>query len=232
MPDYASVPIALDTTTLFVVATCVTALLGLFLLFAWMQDRVSALAWWGTAYLVGGLSVVVWSIEGYISPPLPAGSANALLFIACGMMWNAARIFHGRPVLWGAMAAGSVLWLFACMLPDFVPSSAARIALSSIIVSVYTFLTATELWRERRRHLLGRWPAIFVPMMHGAIFLCPIPLASLMPDDGGIVSLASGWIALFAIEVMLYVVAPLSLCWCCRRSGPSAFTRPRLPATS
>jgi diguanylate cyclase (GGDEF)-like protein len=206
MPDYASVAIALDTTTLFVVATCVTALLGLFLLFAGMQDRISALAWWGTAYLIGGLSVVIWSIEGYISPPLPAGSANALLFIACGMMWNAARIFHGRPVLWGAMAAGSVLWLFACMLPEFVQSSAARIALSSIIVSVYTFLTAAELWRERRRHLLGRWPAIFVPMMHGAIFLCPIPLASLMPDDGGIVSLASGWIALFAIEVMLYVV--------------------------
>ena len=206
MLDYASVPIALDATTMFVVATCVTALLGLFLLFAWMQDRISALAWWGTAYLIGGLSVVIWSIEGYISPPLPAGSANALLFVACGMMWNAARIFHGRPVLWGAMAAGPVLWLFACMSPDFVQSSAARIALSSIIVSVYTFLTAAELWRERRRHLLRRWPAIFVPMLHGAVFLCPIPLASLMPDDGGIVSLASGWIALFAIEVMLYVV--------------------------
>ena len=48
-------PITLDFTTLFVVAICVTGLLGLLLLFAWTQDRVRALAWWGTAYLVGGV---------------------------------------------------------------------------------------------------------------------------------------------------------------------------------
>src|SRR3954454_18238220 len=92
--------IALDVSTLFVVATCVTALLGLFLLFAWLQDRVRALAWWGSAYLVGGFSVAVWSIESRISPPLPTGTPNALVFVACGMIWNAARLFHGRPILW------------------------------------------------------------------------------------------------------------------------------------
>ena len=78
--------------------------------------------------------------------------------------------------------------------------------LSSIIVSGYTFLTAAELWRERRKTLLRRWPAIFVPILHGAVFLFPIPLASVLPADGGIVSLASGWIAIFALETMLYVV--------------------------
>ena len=54
-----STPFMLDCTTLFVVAICVTGLLGLLLLFAWTQDRVRALAWWGTAYLVGGASVVM-----------------------------------------------------------------------------------------------------------------------------------------------------------------------------
>ena len=82
----------------------------------------------------------------------------------------------------------------------------ARIVLSSFIVATYTFLTAAELWRERRKHLLRRWPAIFVPMLHGLVFLCPIPLASVLPDDNGIVALASGWIAVFALEVMLYIV--------------------------
>ena len=43
-------------------------------------------------------------------------------------------------------------------------------------------------------------------MLHGAVFLFPIPLASLLPAEGGIVSLASGWIAVFALEIMLYVV--------------------------
>jgi diguanylate cyclase (GGDEF)-like protein len=197
---------SLDVTTLFIVAACVTSLLGFFLLFAWMQDRVRALGWWAAAYLIGGFSVAFWSVDDLISPPLPAGIANALLFLACGMIWSAARVFHGRPVLWGAMTTGAAIWLVACVIPTFSQSSAARIILSSLIIAIYTFLTAVELWSERRKSLIRRWPAIFVPVLHGTIFLFPVPLASLLPDDGGIVSLATGWIAVFALEIMLYVV--------------------------
>src|SRR2546425_12667605 len=100
-----------------------------------MQARVRSLAWWGTAYLIGGVSVAVWSVESLISPPLPAGTANALLFIACGMIWNAARLFHGRPVLWGALAAGATTWLFACLFTEFQEWDAVRTVLSSVIVS-------------------------------------------------------------------------------------------------
>jgi diguanylate cyclase (GGDEF)-like protein len=122
------------------------------------------------------------------------------------MIWSAARIFHGRPVLWGAMIAGAAVWLAGCVITDFVQSMPARIVLSSLIVSAYTYLTATELWRERRKSVLRRWPAFFVPMPNGSVFLIKIPLARLLPADRGIVSLASGWIAVFAIETMLYVV--------------------------
>ncbi|HEY6254246.1 MAG TPA: GGDEF domain-containing protein [Xanthobacteraceae bacterium] len=202
----AIVPIALDVTTLFVVATCLTGLLGILLLVAWARDRVPALAWWGAAYLIGGFSVAAWSLEGLISPPLPTGIANALLFIACGMMWNAARVFHGRPVLVSALIGGGATWLFACMFEDFAQWPAARIVLASVIVASYTFLTASELWRERRKALRLRWPALFVPMLHGAVFLFPIPLASLLPGDHGTVTLATGWVALFMLETMLYAV--------------------------
>jgi diguanylate cyclase (GGDEF)-like protein len=202
----ANAPFALDVTTLFVIATCITALLGLLLLSAWAQERIRALAWWGCAYLLGGFSVAIWSIENLISPPLPPGTANALLFISCGMIWSAARLFHGRRVLWGAMCAGATVWLIACLMPEFAQAVLTRIVLSSVIVATYTFLTAAELWRERRKTLLRRWPAIFVPILHGAVFLFPIPLASLLPSDGGMVSLASGWIAIFTLETMLYVV--------------------------
>jgi diguanylate cyclase (GGDEF)-like protein len=43
-------------------------------------------------------------------------------------------------------------------------------------------------------------------MLHGAIFLFPVALATLAPalDDGR--GLARGWIAVFAIEIVLYVV--------------------------
>src|SRR5262249_34236706 len=73
------------------------------------------------------------------------------------------------------------------------------------IVSGYTFLTAAELWRERRNALQQRWPALCVPFLHGAIFLFPVPAVSLLPHDGT-VSLATGWIAVFALEIMLYAV--------------------------
>jgi diguanylate cyclase (GGDEF)-like protein len=202
----ATMPIALDVTTLFVVATCVTGLLGLLLLFAWVKNRIRALAWWGAAYLIGGLSVAAWSLEGLISPPLPIGIANAILFIACGTMWNAARVFHGRRVLVSALIGGATTWLLACTFTDFDQWPAARIVLSSAIVAGYTFATAAELWRERRQTLRRRWPAILVPMLHGTVFLFPIPLASLLPADRGTVMLSTGWIALFVLETMLYAV--------------------------
>jgi diguanylate cyclase (GGDEF)-like protein len=206
LAPFFSVPITLDISTLFIVATCVTALLGIFLLFSSMQDRTRALAWWGAAYLVGGFSVAIWSVDSLIAPPLPSGMGNALIFVACGMIWNAARLFHGKRILWGAMLCGAIVWVAAALTPDFVQSAVARIVLSSLIVAAYTFLTAAELWSERRKSLIRRWPAIFVPVLHGMVFLFPIPLASLLPNDGGIVSLAGGWVAVFALETMLYIV--------------------------
>lgn len=201
----AVMPIALDVTTLFVVAICVTGLLGALLLIAWAQSHIHALAWWGAAYLIGGLSVAAWSLEG-LGPPTPIGIANALLFIACGMMWNAARVFHGRPVVLSALIGGAATWLFACTFTDFAQSPAARIVLSSIIVSIYTFATAVEMWRERRKALRRRWPAMFVPVLHGAVLLFPIPLASLLPTDRATITLATGRVALFVLEMTLYAV--------------------------
>lgn len=198
--------VALDVATLTMVAAPVTALLGFFLLFAWMQDRVRALVWWGSAYLLGGFSVAIWSVEHVIVPPLPPGITNALLFLACGMIWTAARVFHGRKVLWGAQSVGAFGWLLACSFPSFAAWSMGRVTFACLIIAAYSFLTAVELWRERRRALIRRWPAIFVPSLHGAIFLFPIPLSGLLPEDSGMLTLASGWVAIIALEMILYAV--------------------------
>src|SRR5262245_57335950 len=93
--------VPLDVTTLFVAATCVAALLGLFLLFAWSHGRIRALAWWGAAYLVGGFAAALWIISPI--PLVPETLPSALLLLSCGMVWSAARLFHGRKVLWVSM---------------------------------------------------------------------------------------------------------------------------------
>ena len=196
--------IALDARTLFVVTSCVTALLGILLLFAWRHDRVGALAWWGAAYLVGAFAVSLWAI-GASTNALPASVPTAVLFVACGMTWNAARIFHARPVLWPAMLAGAAIWLAACTLPAFPSTGVSRFVLASAIVAVYSFLTAAELWRERRRSLIGR-PALFAPALHGVVFLFPIAIATLVPEKSGLITLATAWLAVFVLEMLLYAV--------------------------
>lgn len=106
--NLAAAPASLDVGTLFFIAICVTVLLGLFLLYAWAQERIRALAWWSVAYLIGGASGALLRFGDVIAPGLPSSTPTALLFIAVGMIWSAARVFHGRPVHWIATSFGAV----------------------------------------------------------------------------------------------------------------------------
>ncbi len=127
---------------------------------------------------------------------------NALLFIACGMIWSGARLFHGRAVLSGALFSGAVVWFVAMQFPDFAESGHARVVLSSVVIALYAFLTAFELRRERRRELAARWLWIAIPLLHSAVFLAPVGLIVLL---AGRMS-ADGLFALFAFETVIYVV--------------------------
>ena len=162
--DWAQVSLSLDMGTLFVIAICVTLLVGLLLLRGWAQERIPALGWWGAAYLIGAFSGAVWRFGDLMGPTLPVGVANVLLFVTVGMIWNAARLFHGRRARWDLMFLGAAVWLAAWLFPAFAHSAVSRVILSSLIVAGYTFLIAIELWRERRQLLIRRWPALFVPM--------------------------------------------------------------------
>lgn len=115
--DLAQMSVTLDFGTLFVVAICVASLLGLFLLFAWMQERIRALAWWSVAYLIGGVSGALWRFGDAIGPALPSNLSTVLLFVAVGLIWSGARLFHGQPVRWIATLFGAGFWLIACLSP-------------------------------------------------------------------------------------------------------------------
>ncbi|HEX2512505.1 MAG TPA: GGDEF domain-containing protein, partial [Xanthobacteraceae bacterium] len=57
----------LDVHTLFTVTIYVEALLGLLLLFAWVQNfSIHALAWWGFSDLTRALSVVLFGLHGSV----------------------------------------------------------------------------------------------------------------------------------------------------------------------
>lgn len=196
----------LDVPTLFMISTCVTAVLGLFLLFAWIQDRsIRALAWWSAGYLVGALAAALWSMHEAIARAVTLDVVYALLFLACGIIWNGARMFHARPVLPAFMFGGAIMWLIVCQSPVVHESDHYRIMLGSLVIGTYTLLTAFELWRERGEQLFSRWPAVGVLTIHGVLFLLPIPLVVLLPAHSSI-ALASGWYPILSLETLLFAI--------------------------
>ena len=195
---------SLDSITLYIVAAMVAALLGAMLLFFGSQEKNPALTWWGTAYLLGAASVALWTTASSTLGATLSLALNAIGFIACGMVWNAARVFHGRKPNLPGLVVGAIAWAGAVMLLD-PHAHALRLTIGAAIVAVYAALTATELWSERRKQLQRRWPAVAVPVLHGFVLMLPILLGDLLrPQDEKFAT--SIWVTMFSIELVLYAV--------------------------
>src|ERR1700721_708661 len=106
---------SLDVSTLYLVATMVAAMLGTMLLFFGKQEGIPALKWWGTAYLLGAASVALWTLAGDVLGPLLSLAVNAVCFVACGMVCNASRVFHGRRPTLPGLVLGAIAWIVAAM---------------------------------------------------------------------------------------------------------------------
>jgi diguanylate cyclase (GGDEF)-like protein len=193
-----------DTSTLYLFATMVAGMLGAMLVFFGRQENIPALKWWGTAYLLGAASVAIWTIGGSkLGDPLVL-ALNAVGFVACGMVWNAARVFLGRKPNLPGLLFGAIAWVgTAVALPGLNP--AMRLTMGAAIVAIYAALTASELWSERRRTMQKRWPTIAVPVMHGGVLMLPILLGNIFrPHDETFGS--SIWVTAFSIELVLYAI--------------------------
>jgi diguanylate cyclase (GGDEF)-like protein len=195
---------SLDTSTLYLVATLVAAMLGAMLLFFGKEESIPALKWWGAAYLLGAISVALCTLAAGRLGDMLSLALNAVGFIACGMVWNASRLFHGRKPNLPGMVLGAIAWV-AAVLSLAPEASAMRLTIGAAIVAVYAALTATELWTERRRTMQKRWPAIAVPVLHGFVLMLPIVLGDLLHPNG-LTFAGSIWVTVFAIELVLYAI--------------------------
>lgn len=200
----AGTHLSLDISTLYLVATLAAASLGVMLLFFWRQEKIAALGWWGAAYILGAASVALWTVGGAELGWELSLAVNAVGFIACGLVWDAARAFHGRPASWIGVIAGPALWIAVVVALDPI-NPEIRMMLGAGIVAVYAALTAGELWRERRKSLRARWPAIAVPVLHGVVLMLPIILGDMFRASSA-TSMGQVWVAAFAAELVLYAV--------------------------
>lgn len=193
--------VILDAPTLIFATVCMAVFLGLFLVASWIMQRdIGALAWWGSAYLIGGAAIILWSAPHQMFE-VPAAYAEAMIFVACGMFWNGLRLFYGRRMWPFVPFASAAAWLIATQWPGMEEGTSQRAALGVIIVAVYTFFMAFELGRERRRSLYSRTAAIVVPLLHAGMFLLPLALRYSYPEV-----FATRWQIVFAVEAMIYTV--------------------------
>jgi diguanylate cyclase (GGDEF)-like protein len=198
----------IDVNTLFLITIYVEAMLGLLLLFAWIQNsNIRAVAWWGCAHLLRAASVVLFGMYGSVPDVISIDVANALLFVAFAVMWSGARVFDGRPPRLVYLLGGAVLWLAACRVPVFAGSIEARVLLSSAIITGYTWATAYEFWHGRSEPLVSRWPAIFMLSAHGSLFLLRTPLAQALPWSPTSQVFDSVWMTVLSFEALLFTIA-------------------------
>jgi diguanylate cyclase (GGDEF)-like protein len=197
----------LDVNTLFLVTIYVEAILGLLLLFAWVQNtHIQAVAWWGSADLMRAGSVVLFGMHGSVSDAISIDLANALLFLSFAVTWTGARVFDGRPVLPMYLVAGPVAWLIVAHLPAF-DALDLRFLVASGIITTYTWLTAYEFWRGRSEPLVSRWPAIFMLFAHGSLFLLRTPLFAILPWSTASQVVGSVWLTVLSFEALLFTIA-------------------------
>ncbi len=198
----------LDVNTLFMVTIYVESILGLLLLFAWVQNTaITAVAWWGFAHLIRASSVVLFGMYGSVPDLVSIDLANALLFTSFAVIWTGARLFDGKPVEPVYLVTGAVLWLLVCRLPVVAQYVEVRVFVTSGIITTYTWLTAYEFWRGRSEPLVSRWPAIFMLFAHGSLYLLRTPLISALPFTPSNEVYGSVWLTVISFEALLFTIS-------------------------
>lgn len=198
----------LDVSTLFLVTIYVEAILGLLLLFAWVQNlSIRAVAWWAFAHLLRAASIALFGLYGLAPSFISFDLANAVLLTSFAVTWTGARVFDGRRVRVPGLFAGAAIWLVASHLVPPWKALDLSVLVSSGIVATYTWLTAYEFWRGRKEPLVSRWPAIFMLFAHGALYMLRTPLAEVLPTAPASGAVNSVWLTVLSFEGLLFTIA-------------------------
>ena len=199
---------SLDINTLFLVTIYVEAILGLLLLFAWVQNpSIRAVAWWGFAHLLRAGSIGLFGLYGSAPDFISIDLANAVLLTAFAATWMGARVFDGHPVRLDILLAGPVVWF---VISRFMPHSQAfdvGVLVSSAIIASYTWLTAYEFWRGRSEPLVSRWPAVFMLFAHGALYLLRTPVSTYLSGSPSLDLFGSVWLTVLSFEGLLFTIS-------------------------
>jgi len=161
------------------------ALAGCLLLLSWLQHRrVSALALWGSGFIIASVATtLIIVLRGTIPNFWSIIVGNALLSAAYGILWSGARKFEAKNVPIVLAVIGVLLWIVACSIGPIYARPEARATVMAAIGIAFTLLIVFELWRGRGDQV-WRWPIMVLLLAHAAAIPIHIPLAGALthPD--------------------------------------------------
>lgn len=196
-----------DLPTLMIAGSFVAAVSGVFLVFAWLQNRkATATLWWAASNLVLAVSIPMMAASDLTTGSPAVIVAITLLNVSPALIWASARSCNGRRVNLAVVGGGSVVWLGAHALPIFRDSSAAQLSLNLAIVAAFLLAAAHEFWRDRHERLTARWPLIVLLGLHGSLSAIGAAEAAL----GGLATTAPAamvvWLEFVHFETLAFVI--------------------------
>jgi hypothetical protein len=198
----------IELKTLYLTSVCVTALLGFLMLFVWSQHpAVEALWWWAAGEFALAVGLGLLGLREAIHHIPSIVLANAMIALSAALFWTGARVLERRKPDYRWMLAGSVIWLIACVIPQFYGSINARTGLMALILGAYTWALAWELWNTRRLRDKIRWALMVIVALQGALFFGRLPAAIWMPVQEALPGVGSTWYTLHQFEIVFYKIA-------------------------
>src|SRR4029079_14900046 len=162
----------LDLPTLMVAGSFVTAISGVFLFFAWLQNRdAPGMLWWATGNLTLALAVPLVASQNPMFGMPSTVLGILFLNISPALIWAAARACNGRRPVITSVVAGAFVWLLAFAMPAIRETPATPTSLNLAVGAFYFLAAANEFWRGREERLQSPWPLIVLLFLHGLFFL-------------------------------------------------------------
>ncbi|HVY20246.1 MAG TPA: GGDEF domain-containing protein [Bauldia sp.] len=197
----------IDLPTLMVAGSFVSAISGVFLIFAWLQtDRAHGMLWWAAADLVLATAIPIMASPNLDPGEPPLVVAITLLNLSPALIWASARAVNNRRVDLAVVGTGAVLWLVAYAMPIVREETRIQVALNLLIAAFYLGAAAYEFWKGRDEKLMSRWPLIVLLGLH-AVFSAGAAVSAFIGDmaPSGIAVLY-GWFGFVHLETLAFVV--------------------------
>jgi diguanylate cyclase (GGDEF)-like protein len=196
----------IDTFTVLLFGLLVKLPLSILFLIFWLGGRrASGFAWWGVALLLGAIAGAIFMTRGFAGEFFTVGIGVAALIAAFDCCWQGARGFEGRRALKFPLLA-PLLWLAACLIPEFTASVGYRVVLSSLLIAPFAAMTAFEFWRGRRESLPSRWGVIILFASLAIFFAVRIPLVDIAPFPFGALPAKGISVAAFNLFLLFHTI--------------------------